>query len=190
MNAEFQENTWNHDDLEFGSESNTIMIFRIVIYGLKSSSAAFHAHLADNLNTIGFLYTQADPDIWYCPAVKTNSFEYYEYILCYVDNILCISHNLGIALGRMQAVFKPKGDKIEQPEIYLGEQSGKMIVYGLEDWYMSAEKYVRAAVESIEKNFAKSNQYLPTSCKTPIIYSYRPETDASTELKADGVKKY
>ena len=45
---------------------------------------------------------------------------------------------------------------------------------GAEGWDMSEYKYVRAAMENIEQNLAKSNQSLTTGCKTPIISGYRP----------------
>ena len=92
------------------------------LYGLKSSSKAFNAHLSETLHGIGFLPTKADPEVWQRPAVKPKGFEYYEYILCYVENILCISHKPSIALGRIQAIFKFNGDKIEQTKIYLGRR--------------------------------------------------------------------
>ena len=88
----------------------------MALYALKFFSAAFCAHLDETLNGIGFLSTKAEPDVWYRPAIKPNVFEYYEYILCYVDDILCISHDPGIALGRIQAIFKFKGDNMEQPK--------------------------------------------------------------------------
>ena len=111
--------------------------------------------MAETLNDIGFLSTKADPDIWYRPAVKTNGFEYYEYILCYVDSILCISRNPGIAIVRIHSVFKFKVDHMEQPRIYLWAQVGNIILDGLEGWYISAEKYVRAAVDNVEQNIKK-----------------------------------
>ena len=36
---------------------------------------------------------KADHDVWYRPAIKPNGFEYYEYVLIFVDDILNISHN-------------------------------------------------------------------------------------------------
>ena len=90
MNTECRDNIWTRAGSEFGSEAGTIIIFRMALYGLKSSGAAFRAHLANTLNDIGFLSTKVDPDVWYRPAVKPNGFEYYEYILCYVDDILCM----------------------------------------------------------------------------------------------------
>ena len=59
------------------------------LYGLKSSGAAFRAHLAETLYDIGLLLNKADPDVWYRPAVNPNGIEYCEYILYYVDDILC-----------------------------------------------------------------------------------------------------
>ena len=102
---------------------------------------------------------------------------------------MCISQNPVIFIGRIQGVFKLKGNNIEQPKIYLGDHVVNMIVDGAAGWYMSAEKYVRAAVKNVEQKIAKSNQRLPTGCKTPM-YGYWPETDTFTDIKAEGVKKY
>ena len=55
---------------------------------------------------------------------------------------------------------------------------------------MPEEKYVRADVENVEQNIAKSNQHLPTRCKTPFMSGYCSETDTSPELKAEGVTQY
>ena len=63
---------------------------------------------------------------------------------------------------------------MDQPEIYLGDQVWNMIVDGAEVWYMSTEKYVRAAVENVEQNLEKYNQRLPTRCKTPNMSDYLP----------------
>ena len=76
-------------------------------------------------------------------------------------------------LRRIQPVFKFKGNKIEQQKIFLGDKVGNMIVDGADGWYMSAENYVGAAIENVEQNLTKSNQRLPTGCKTPIMSGYR-----------------
>ena len=65
-----------------------------------------------------------------------------------------------------------------------------MIVDGAGGWYMSAEKYVRNSVKNLEQNLAKSNQHLPTRCKTPIMSGYRIEIETFTELKSKGVTQY
>ena len=56
---------------------------------------------------------------WNLPF-KVDSFKYYEYVLCYVDNIVCISHVPLNKIDGMKDVFKMKGDEAEPLEIYLG----------------------------------------------------------------------
>ena len=67
-------------------------VFRHQLYGLKSSRAEFRALLAEQLDTMRFKLSIADPDVWLSPGVKPDGEEYYKYILVYVDDILFISH--------------------------------------------------------------------------------------------------
>ena len=55
---------------------------------------------------------------------------------------------------------------------------------------MSLEKYCKASVLNVEHKLNKEGKRLPTKCKTPLKSGYRPELDASQELKADGVQYY
>ena len=135
-----------------------IMVICKALYGLKSSGAAFHAHLVETLYDIGFVPTWADPDVWRRPAVKEDGFEYYKYILCYVDDILPISHKAKDALKVVQAIFKLKDDKIEPPDMYLGATLSVMEDDGIQGWCMTSDKYVKAAVENVEQELARVNQ--------------------------------
>ena len=137
------------------------------MYGLKSSGAAFRAHLAETLHDIGFCPTRADPDVWRRPAKKADGEEYYEYILCYVDDLLAISDYVTKVLQGIQAVFKFKDNKIVRPEVYLGAQLDTMTVDGFDGWTMSSQKYIKAAIDNVEEVLAKTNQRLPTRCGTP-----------------------
>ena len=76
LTANCHEKIWTYAGPEFGSEHDQPMIIRKALYGLKSSGAAFWAHLAETLHDIGFKPTKADPDIWICPAVKLDGSEY------------------------------------------------------------------------------------------------------------------
>ena len=55
-----------------------------------------------------------------------------------------------LRLDEYRPSSKSKGEKMDHPKIYLGDQVGKMIVDGEEGWYIYAEKYVRADVENVE----------------------------------------
>jgi hypothetical protein len=63
-----------------------VMIVR-ALYGLKSSGARWRDHMAATIREAGFFNCLADPDVWMRPAVKPTGDEYYEYILCYVDDL-------------------------------------------------------------------------------------------------------
>ena len=188
--ADCREKIWTIARPEFGSEKGTPMVIRKALYGLKSSGAAFRAHLAETLYDIGFRSSKADPDAWLRPAVKPNDQSYYEYILCYVGDILSVSLNATSILKSIQVNFKLKDDKIEPPSDYLSAVLGQMDIDGKTGWYLSSEKYVKSAIENVEQILPKGGQKLPSKCRTPLSSSYRPELDTSPELKEDGLQRY
>ena len=73
-------------------------------------------------------------------------------------------------------MFKLKGDKSEEvPDMYLGSSIHKVeTADGTECWVMSAEKYVKAAVENVKLKPEKSNCRLPSCCNTPMATTYIP----------------
>ena len=190
LTADCREKIWTKAGPEFGSEAGTLFLVKKALYGLKSAGAAFRALLAETLHDLGYSPTKADPDVWLRPAVKSDGFQYYELVLCYVDDILAISVDPESTLKGLQLTFKLKDDKIEAPEMYLGAQLGRMWVDQVQCWTMSAEKYVLASVQKVEETLAKKGLRLPTKCYTPLPVDYRPELDTSAELKSDGVQYY
>ena len=166
------------------------MLICNALYGLRSSGTTFCAHLAETLYDIGFVPTRADPDVWRRPAVKEDSFEYYEYVLCYVDDILAISHKARDMLKAIQTIFKLKDDRIEPPDMCLGATLSIMEDDGIQGWCMSSDKYIKAAVENVEQELARANQRLPSKCRTPMTVGYRPERDVSAELTSEGTQRY
>jgi hypothetical protein len=191
LTADCRELIWTIAGPEFGSEAGQPMLIKKALYGLKSSGAAFRAHLAETLDAMGYKPSYADPDVWMRPAVKSDGFEYYELILCYVDDVLSISHDPMTTMKRIQRDFKLKDDKIAEPDVYLGATLSKMsLVGGKECWTMSPEQYVRAAVNNVEEDLARKGKRLPTKCVTPFSCNYAPWLETTSELKADGVQRY
>ena len=190
LTADCREKIWTRAGPEFGSESGMIMLICKALYGLKSSGAAFRAHLTETLYDIGLVPIRADPDVWRQPAVKEDGFEYYEYVLCYVDDILAISHKAKDVLKAVQAIFKLKDDKIEPPDMYLGATLSVMEDNGVQAWCMTSDKYIKAAIENVELELSRVNQRLPSQCKTPMAAGYRPERDVSVELTSARVQRY
>ena len=61
------------------------------LYGLKSSGASWRHHFATEIRNMGFKDTKADGDVYCRRSYRENKVPYYEYIVVYVDDVICIS---------------------------------------------------------------------------------------------------
>ena len=88
------------------------------LYGLKSAGAAFGAMRNEALrHELGFTQCRADPDVWFRAATKPDGEEYYEYVLCYVDDLLFISHDPKTIGEKFGTIFKlKKGSKMSRTD--------------------------------------------------------------------------
>ena len=164
------------------------MIVTMALYGLKSSGAAFRSKLANVIYDLKYRPSLADPDVWLRPDRKSDGFEYYEYVLCYVDDVLVISANPQVTIDGIEDVFKLKGGKAEIPEMYLGASLAMVDTpTGGKCWSISAEKYVKTAVDNVEKKLITEGKRLPTKCVTPTTHKYRPEEDETPELEGEAI---
>ena len=161
------------------------------IYSLKSSSVAFCSLLVETLHELNYVSSKADPDVYIPPAVKPNGFEYDEYVLCYVNEILSIYHCTDVTMDGIRDRFTFKYDKVEEPTNYLVAQRSKMKdEFGNKFWTMSPSKYCKAAITKVEERLALAGKRLPTKCKTPMVTKYAPDMDVTTELKANGIQYF
>ena len=109
------------------------------------------------------------------PSVKKGGFIYYEYVLCYVDDVLCISDDPIRTMKGIHAKLKMKGENIEEPDMYLcSELSNMTNFYGQECWDMSYEKFFTTAVTNVESVLEKCGLRLPPKCATPLSCGYSP----------------
>ena len=171
---------------EFGpEEAGKLMVIKQALYGLKSSGAAFHAKCAGVLWDLQFRPSQADNDVWMRPAVN-GKFKYYEYVLCYVDDIVAISHRPDIIMDGIKATFKLKGDKVEVPSMYLGATLEKKATKGNKEcWAMDSSKYIQEAIKNVENKLAEHQKGLPKAATPFSKQDYHPAHDTSPELDAD-----
>jgi hypothetical protein len=185
--ANCRERTYIIAGPKFGSEAGSVMIVKKALYGLKSSGAAFRAHLAETLYNLNYKSTKADPDVWIQPGIKPDGFKYYKMLLIYVDDVLCISHDPTATMNGIKGTFKLKGNKIEVPTHYLGAQISQKRIGGISCWTMSSEQYIKAAIANVESNLSKSRQRLPSRCLTPMTSNYQPEINVSGKLKITSI---
>jgi hypothetical protein len=160
------------------------------LYGLRSSGAQWHDHLAATLQDAGFKACKADANVWMRPAIKADGSKYYEYVLCYVDDLLVVSEHPKRIMEGLEARYMLKAGSVSEPTTYLGAKVSK---YWLEHsdnpdkvrWSLSAEDYVNRAVKDVETELEKVGKALLTKVTTPTTVDYRPELDQSKELGPD-----
>ena len=131
------------------------------LYGLNSSGAAFREFLAGTLNNIGFRRIIANLDVWMRAATKRIGKKYYEYIMCYVDDILFISHNARQTMGEIQKNMKFGNYKIKDSDFYLGYIFKKKELNIQTMWTMTIQDYVKNTIENLEKNSRRKGLSYP-----------------------------
>jgi hypothetical protein len=62
------------------------------------------------------------------PTVKTDGSKYYDYLLCYVDDILVDSVNPQEVMNNIQKVYTLKAGSVKEPDLYLGADIKKWYI--------------------------------------------------------------
>jgi Reverse transcriptase (RNA-dependent DNA polymerase) len=191
LNAPCREKIWTVAGPEFGSDEGKVMIIKRALYGLKSSGAAWRAMLAGTLSDMGFTSMKADPDVWFRGQVGPMG-KYYEYVLIYVDDILCISHAPKDVMDVLSQTYRLKEGSVGPPSRYLGANLEKvMLDNGDVCWSMSADSYIKSAIDNIEKQFEKDGyKKFRYRLSRPYNQNYKPEVDATPLLKDSAITHY
>ncbi len=121
ITAPVREKVWTILGPEFGLDSGKSAIIVHALYGLKSAGAAFRAHLASFMRQMGCTSCKADTDLWLKAVTRPeDNVHYYAYILCYVDDMLCIHHNPMSVMGEINKYLPLKPSSAGNPDVYLG----------------------------------------------------------------------
>ena len=67
---------------------------------------------------LGYKPCLADPDLW-LKAHHRDGIDYYSYILCYVDDIMLIHHDVRPILDRIDKLMKLKESSVGDSDTYL-----------------------------------------------------------------------
>lgn len=143
--------------------------------------------MANTLREGGYSSCKADPDVWMRARTKPNGDKYWEFALCYVDDILVISHAPQEAMDYLSSKYTLKEGSVKEPDSYLGADVKKWHIDGSDDptkprWAMSSDTYVKRAVAEVERELLQVDERLRTRVTTPITLGYRPEIDTTAEL--------
>ena len=94
VQAPVTEKVWTTLGPEFDKDATKTAVIVGALYGLKSTGAAFRSHLAKCIESLGNESCKTDPDLWLKPEVRPEDVvQFYSYLLCNVNDILCIHHN-------------------------------------------------------------------------------------------------
>ena len=187
LTAPVTEKVWTKCSPEFGSDSEgkRAVVIR-ALSGLKSAGASFRNHLAKCIRALHWAPCDADPDVWMQAAVRSDGFQYWEYVLIYVDDLLVISEKPNDILAKIDYYFPIKPDSIGPPTMYL---EAKLSIYPLKHgvlaWAMSSSQYVQEAVKNVESYLAEQGLSLPAKANTPLTSNNCPELNVSLELDPD-----
>lgn len=188
ITAPCREKIWTTLGPEWGKDQGRKAIVVRALYGLKSSGAAFRAHLGKFMADMGYKPCKADPDLWMKPQTKKKANKeerYYAYILCYVDDLLVIHHDPKSVMDKVNAHLPLKPDSVGPPKFYLGAKLSKMEFPDKSHaWALSPTKYIREAVKNVETYLQENLQeyYLVKEAANPFPVEYSPDDDVSPEL--------
>lgn len=151
--------------------------------------------MATTIRMANFENCPADPDVWMRPAVKPNGDKYWEYILCYVDDVLVLSHDPRKILDHLERHYTLKEGSTKEPDMYLGAKIEKYKIQGSDDptktrWAMSSDLYIKRAVADVEAELLRVGDRLTSTVSTPLSSGYRPELDTTRELDAKRANYY
>ena len=87
----------------------------------------------------GYDSYDADSDLWMKSEYRPEDrLEYYSFILCYVDDILCIHHDQDDVLNKLNKHTILKPSSVWSPDMYLGTKLKHMQLHnGIWAWSMS-----------------------------------------------------
>ena len=66
------EKIWTVQGKEFGADQGKKDIIVGALYGIKSSGADFHAHLADCMRSMGYTPCRGNNDLWMKPDIDPD----------------------------------------------------------------------------------------------------------------------
>jgi hypothetical protein len=161
---------------EFVDDSGKRVLIVRALYGLKSAGAAVSNHLDECMKHLGWNPFRADRDLLMKAETRPDDgVLYWAYIVIYVDDILCVHHDIGAPLVKLDEYFKMKEGSMKKtvlPNVVVA-------------WGMSSSKYVQSAVQNVQEYLSAlpGDQKLIKKASGPFAGGYKPELYESPELE-------
>ena len=116
VNAYTNERVYAIADQEFGEAmKGSIVIIVRALYGPRTSSERWHAHLADTLHGFNFKPTRYDKDVW---IRQYKDGDCYDCICIHVDDFMAVGKRAQRIMDEIKSVYTVKAEG--PPDYYLG----------------------------------------------------------------------
>ena len=192
--APCKEQIWTMLGPEFGADAGKKAFLVCALYGLKPPGGLFSPHPANCMRTLGYSSCKVDSDLRYKPVTcPDDGFEYYAYVLLYIDNCLAIHHDTESIMYELDKYIQMKKGSIADPDIYLGNKLQQVkLDNDVTCWSMSSSKYVQDAVNNVEDylHMYMHGCMLPEKVYVPWFTDYCAELDMSLELDSKQANYY
>ena len=165
---------------EFGDLEGHLLIIRKALYGLRTSGKRWAETFAKTLESLGFMRSKADPDVW---MRKNAKLQVWEYIATYVDDLLIACEDAAAIVKTLREEFKYKIKGDGPLDYHLG------ITYTRDadgTLYYHAEKYIARMMDMYKKYYGE----LPAGVTSPLEKGDHPELDESELLNDEGIRQY
>ena len=95
------------------------------------------------MESLGYESCKTDLDLWLKPEIRPeDGIKFYSYLLCYVDDILCIYHSADSMLDWLNKFF-PLKPGFGNPDMFVPEKLHKTRLHNeMWTWAMGPAKYV------------------------------------------------
>ena len=171
------EKVWSVAGPEFGQRQGAVVILQRALYGLKTSSRAFHEFLADLLRRMGFVPTRADQDLWY---KRSEHYDGYDYIATHVDDLIIASKKPSDYMAQIEQEFLVRNIE-DSPSYYLGNDIKRI----KDKVHISSKKYVTEVLRRFQEKYGTLKKE-----NNPMSPKIHPELDDSKLLDDAGVAQY
>ena len=100
---------WTTLGPEFSKDSRKTAVIVRGLHGLKLAGAAFISHVARCMESLGYKPCRTNLNLWLKHEIRPeDGFQYYSYLLYYVDDILYIYHNVDAVFQQLHNSFPLK----------------------------------------------------------------------------------
>ena len=157
------------------------MIISRGVYGLKRYVAAWWEKLAETLMSLGYKSSKEDADVWMKRYFKTNGDPYYNYMLCYVDDLLHTGFNTKEEMYALNIIYWLK-EGFGPPDRYLGKNVERVqLKDGRFVLYINCVDYLKSAIENFDNSIGVDKTALKNYGDGNRLYSssFRPELDVT-----------